>query len=268
MFAAVLVEPGNPSADAGVVFMDAGGYLNMCIHGTIGLVTAGVALGFLPRRSPLHIESPAGMISAQWTDVQPAGLEVTVRNVPSFVEATALRIPFGDMELQASLVFAGSYFALVSAKQFGHAIVPTEIPFWRATGSALRAALNATCTVHHPDVPGADCIDLVEFYEEQAADRYTNITIFGAEQFDRSPCGTGTTAKLTLLHHQGRIAPGQVVESYSVLGSRFIGRVAGETAVHGRPAVECEVTGSAHITAFGSLVLQPNDPFAYGFLTT
>jgi proline racemase len=265
MFAVALVHPCDPAADLGVIYMDCGGYLNMCVHGTIGLVTAGLSLGFLAPRNPVVLETPSGLVSARWRRDEAYGLLVSVRNVPAFVAIEHVCVSVEGGELWADIVFAGNFFALVAAKQLGRPVTLAEAPYWQDLATKILAQLNQQVKVKHPGVPGANRIDLVEFYDEQSPTRYKNITVFGRGQFDRSPCGTGTTAKLALLHHQGRLRIGERVESFSVLDTRFEAEVVETTMVNGYSAVVCEITGAAYITGMGSLVLQERDPFCYGF---
>jgi proline racemase len=265
MFGAVLVDPCIPKADIGVFFIHAGGYLNMCVHGTIGVVTAGVLMGFVPRHSPIVLETPSGIITAHWIADKDGTMRVSVRNVPSFVHSKEAEITLNGNKIILDIVFAGNFFALIRVDQIGKSVSKSNIRFWQSLGYELLIKLNSELTVKRLLSIRNKRIDLVEFYEEDNDNTYKSITIFGKGQFDRSPCGTGTTAKLALLHSQGRIEVGEIVTSKSVIGSKFEARVIETKSINQRDCVICEITGSAQVIGFGYHVIQPNDPFSHGF---
>ncbi len=278
MFAAILVEPGSEEAELGVVFMDGGGYLNMCGHGIMGTAVAVLETGMLPVNSKqgesggsreLVLETPAGLVRAEVRRLRRGWEEVTVSNVPSFVYAKDLKVNLvGERSIVADIAFGGSFFALVDADRAGLDLQARRREELIRMGLNIRDEINERLEINHPELDYIDRVDLVEFYQSTAGNplSYKNMVVFGEGQFDRSPCGTGTSAKMALLWERGLLLPGEQVESSSIIDTRFTGSFRGTTSVGNFTAIKPEITGRAYITGFNHLVLNPEDPLAEGFL--
>jgi proline racemase len=271
MFGSILVAPEDSEADFGIVFMDGGGYLNMCGHGIIGATTAVVETGMKPVTDPetlVVFETPAGLVRATAKVKGSKVQSVTFRNVPSFVENPSVKVRlegFGDVE--AAISFGGSFFAIVPAEALGLKVDRASTRQLVDMGMKLRKALNDQVKVQHPTLEHIKSVDLVEIYDAPShpdAD-FKNAVIFGQGQVDRSPCGTGTCAKMALMHHQGHLDLDKPFVYESILGTLFTGRLTGTAMVGSRPAVIPEITGSAFITGFNQYVIDPDDPLKYGF---
>lgn len=271
MFGALVTDPVHPEADLGVIFMENSGYLNMCGHGSIGTATVAVETGLVKVVEPythLTLDAPAGLVRARVLVEKGRAKEVTLTNVPAFLFLENLAIPVpGYGTVVCDIAFGGSFFALVDAVKTGVHIDNAHLPALTELGMRLMAAINATVSVDHPvlDIHG---VDLVEFFsptDNPKAD-LKNVVIFGDCQVDRSPCGTGTSAKLACLYRKGLLKSQQAFTYESITGSLFRGVVTGETAVGGYPAVIPEITGSAYITGVNQLILNSDDPEKYGFL--
>ena len=271
MFGAILTQPVNPEADFGIIFMDGGGYLNMCGHGTIGATTVVLETGMKSSNSPEEVvvfETPAGLVRARAQIRNHKVKSVTFQNVPAFVERQGIQLQVPDVgQVLVDISFGGSFFAIVSAESLG---VPVDRRFSRdliERSMKVRKALNESIKVQHPLLAHIQTIDLVEVYDNPSHPEahLKNAVVFGNGQVDRSPCGTGTCAKMALLHREGKLAIGQPFVYESILGTLFTGRLTEETMVGEYQAVTPEITGSAFITGFNHYVIDPDDPLKCGF---
>ena len=273
MFGAVLTEPVSEGAHAGVIFMDGGGYLDMCGHGSMGAVVVLLETGMLTiddtdknKELTLSLDTPAGLIHARALRENGRVSRVTIRNRESFFcESMDVSVPpFGSIPVD--IAYGGNYFALVDAAHLKLSVTPANIDTLKQAGLAIRTAVNRQFTAACPgtDIPAA--VALTEIYENTAPAR--NIVVFGAGQIDRSPCGTGTSAKMAFLHHKGLLKPGQPYEYQSIFGTQFTGEIVAETVVDGRPAIVPEISGNAWITGFHQFVVDDTDPYRFGFNLT
>jgi len=272
MFGSTLTQPVNPSADLGVVFMDTGGYLNMCGHGVIGTVTVAIEMGFISMKKPITeviLDTPAGLVKTQAKISHDRVEEVTFQGVPSFVFKSGHKVLLPEVgEISVDIVFGGNFFGIVSAKDLGIKVGRENISRLIYLGMRLREELNKSIKVIHPENKYINSIDLIEIYDlptDSEAD-LKNCVIFGEGQVDRSPCGTGTCAKLAVLYNAGKIKLNENFTHESILGTIFIGRVISETKVGDFSAIIPEITGSAYITGVQQFVVDENDPLKYGFI--
>ena len=274
MFGAIITEPCQKEADFGIVFMDGGGYLNMCGHGTIGAMTVAVETGMVEAVEPITqvvLEAPAGLVRGEVRVVQGRVREVTFTNVPSFMyrAGVAIEVP-GLGEIQVDLAFGGNFFILVPARALGLAVVPGQLRELESVALRIREIVNRTIPIRHPELEHIRTADLVEIYgpavDPEAQGR--NVVIFGdagCPNFDRSPCGTGTCAKMAALHYRGELGIGEDYVCESILGTLFRGRLTGTAKVGDYDAVIPRITGSAYITGFNHLVIDDRDPLRHGF---
>lgn len=271
MFGSILVQPESPEADFGIVFMDGGGYLNMCGHGIIGATTVVLETGMMPMAEPetqVVFETPAGLVKAT-ARVEGTSVEsVSFVNVPAFVEQENVKVHLPDVgEITLDIAFGGSYFAIVSSEEIKVKVDPSNTRLLIERGMQLRKILNQQVKVAHPIHPHINTIDLVEVYDAPTNQEATlkNAVIFGNGQVDRSPCGTGTCAKMSLLHWQGKLNLNETFVYESILGTMFKGRLLETTMMKGKEAVIPEIAGSAYITGFNHFVIDPDDPLKHGF---
>ncbi len=271
MLGAVLCEPVHPECAAGVIFIDTGGFLNMCGHGTIGVATMLVETGIVKAEEPythISLDTPAGVIRTKVSVKNGKALEVSLVNVPSFVYKDA-EIQVDGQNIVFTIAFGGSFFALVDTqKNLGmEYITAKDVPHLSNLGEKIRTIINDTIPMQHPTLP-INTLDLVEFYgpspnPEKAHMR--NVVIFGEVQADRSPCGTGTSAKLAHLYAHDKIQIGEDFLYESFLGTVFRGRILETCKVGDFAAILPEITGSAYITGQATYVIDPLDPVKYGF---
>ena len=266
MFGSVMTQPCCPDADFGIIFMDGGGYLNMCGHGTIGAMTAAIETGVVPAVEPVtHVvmEAPAGIIRGDVTVVDGKAKEVSFLNVPAFLykEGVEVDLP-GVGTVKFDISFGGSFFAIIHASQLGLKIEPQNAGKLTELAMKLRDIINEKIEIQHPTLAHIKTVDLVEIYDEPTHPEatYKNVVIFGQGQVDRSPCGTGTSAKLATLHAKGELKVGEKFVYESILGTLFKGEIVEETKVADFNAVVPKITGSAYITGFNHFVIDEEDP--------
>jgi 4-hydroxyproline epimerase len=253
---ALLCEPDDPGCAAGVIFFNNVGYLGMCGHGTIGLV---VSLAHMGRIGPgqHRIETPVGIVEATLNDDG----SVSVRNVPAyrFRKAVAVDVP-GYGTLTGDIGWGGNWFFLVA--DHGRTLVPANIAELTTFTSAIRDALSAQ------HITGADAalIDHIELFGPPSREGIDSrsFVLCPGNAYDRSPCGTGTSAKIACLAADGKLAEGAVWRQESIIGSVFEAsyRYSGDGAT-----VVPTITGRAHIMSEGRLCFDERDPFAWGIPT-
>jgi len=270
MFGAFLLESSHPEAEFGVIFSDSGGYLNMCGHGIIGVSTMLVEMGYVPKVEPytmLTLEAPAGLIKVKVAVAQDRVKSVTLTNVPAFVFKRDCKVNLpGVGDVTFDIAFGGSFFALVNAEQLKLKVRREDLPVLVPMALKLRDIINSAIPVQHPLLP-INSVDLVEIYEAPAAPGANprNVVIFGQGNVDRSPCGTGTCAKLALMYENGEIGLNQPYVYESIVGTTFTGEILEETTVKDKKAIIPQITGSAYITGLNQILIDDQDPFKHGF---
>jgi len=269
MFGAVLTAPASADADIGVIFMDSGGYLDMCGHGSIGTVTALVDTGMvtIPQQanneSYLVLDTPAGKVKAKIQTENSKVKAVTIRNVPAFLYKTVLLKVSGIGEITVHISYGGNFFALVKASDLQIPLLPENIKHLQNRGVEIRDAINRQHVIIHPATGKKAEVDLVEIYEDGVPPK--NVVVFGAGQVDRSPCGTGTCAKMAMLHEKGRLELHQPYVYSSLFGTTFTGRLVEESTAGELRAVIPEIEGRAFITGIHQFVIDREDPLGHGF---
>ena len=262
MYGCHVVPPNDDGADLGVVFFHNEGYSTACGHGTIALVTWALDEGRVERRegeNRVVVDVPSGRLET-WATVERGRVRsVRFRNVPSFVWAKEIEAAGRIVDV----AFGGAFYASLEER-----VEPRELPRLIALGRELKTAIEAEHDVVHPLEPELRGIYGVIFWQGEAAHPLTqrNVTVLADGEVDRSPCGSGTSARLALLDAAGGLARGDVLRHLSIVGSEFSGRVVDEAEVAGLPAVVTEVEGSAYRTGSASFELDPDDPLGEGFL--
>jgi proline racemase len=247
------------------------GYSTMCGHGVIALTTALLETGMLPRHEPsteVVYDSPAGLIRACATVEGDRVTSVAFRNVPAFRYAKGIEIATRDGRASVDVAFGGAFYALIEAGDLGVEVKAENTPLLTSIGMDVKHAVEEQLVTVHPEEPelrGIYGTIISESPQSGKADG-RNITIYAEGAVDRSPCGTGTSAKLACLFADGRISIDQPYVHESVIGTTFTGRVVGETMTGPFAAVETEISGRGFLTGFHQFVLDPEDPNAGGFL--
>ena len=270
MSGAILQPPLLEGADWGVVFIEVSGCLPMCGHGTIGVATVLVETGMVRVTEPetrVCLDTPAGLVEARVTVEGGRARSVALRNVPSFLLARDRTVTVDGHTLVYDMAFGGNFYALLPAESAGVVVDPARAGDLIERGLAIMAAVNETDRPVHPgDDRIAGCRHVVFTAPGSDGPRsQRSATSIHPGWLDRSPCGTGTSAKLAAAHARGELAVGEELVNESVIGTRFGGRIVAETEVAGLPAIVPEISGRAWITGMGQYVLDPEDPFPAGF---
>jgi proline racemase len=275
MFGTVLVPPVDPLCAVGAVFMDAERYPDMCGHATIGVATTVVALGLVDigqadadGRVEFGIETPAGRVSVTATVDGPKVLEVGFVNQPAYYLG-GVSIPGPHREdVQVEVAYGGQWYAFVEAAAFGVAVKSEQLGALIAAAEEVRAAIAENLAHVDPvggAVPAVGNIVWVDAPVGDAADA-RNIPISPAGAYDRSPCGTATSARLAILHAQGKLGVDQPFVNQSIVDTVFRARIVETCDLSGHPAVVPEVTGAAWLTGKLEVWVDPDDPLREGFL--
>ena len=273
MFGAVLVPPVSEEADFGIIFMDHGGYLDMCGHGILGIATAVCQLGMINKiedleGTPVLFDTPSGPVKAL-VKRDEKGLYASFINVPSFLYEADVKIDIpGIGEVKLDIAFGGNFFALVPAGLLNKSINRDNIPDFIKYGMLIKEKVNQKIKIQHPNLQYLKTVELVEFYEEineTLPFESKNIVVFGDGQFDRSPCGTGTSAAMAMLFYKGKLGTGSSFVNFGILGTSFKGKIVEETRVGNYRGIIPEITGRAFITGMNTFIIDPHDPFKYGY---
>ena len=268
MSGAILQPPTRPDADWGVLYIEVSGCLPMCGHGTIGVATVLVETGMVTVTEPetvVRLDTPAGLVEARVQVHDGQATSVTIENVPSFTTALDATVTVPDLgTVRYDMAFGGNFYAILP-------LADLDIPFDRSekdrilkAGLDIMAAIDKTDRPVHPRDPSISGCKHVQFTApgHDGSDSRNAMAIHPG-WFDRSPCGTGTSARLAQLHARGELRLGEDHVNESLLGTRFTGRLI-RTADHG--AVIPTVTGRAWITGTAQYLLDPTDPFPEGFV--
>jgi len=254
MYGCFVTEPEDESADLGVVFFHNEGYSTACGHGTIALVTWAIETGRIEAREPetrVVVDVPSGRLET-WARVESGEVRsVRFRNVPAFVHSPGV-------------AFGGAFYASVEER-----VDPAELPRLIELGRRVKRELEAEREIVHPLTPELNGIYGVIFWQHEDDGPplvQRNVTVFADGEVDRSPCGSGTSARLALLHAEGRLGVGDELLHRSIVGSEFRARIVAETELARIAAVVTEVEGSAHLTGRHEFVLEPGDELGTGFL--
>jgi len=254
MYGCFVTEPEDESADLGVVFFHNEGYSTACGHGTIALVTWAIETGRIEASEPetsVVVDVPSGRLET-WARVESGDVRsVRFRNVPAFVHSPGV-------------AFGGAFYASVEER-----VDPAELPRLIELGRRVKRELEAEREIVHPLEPELNGIYGVIFWQHEDDGPplvQRNVTVFADGEVDRSPCGSGTSARLALLHAEGRLGVGDELLHRSIVGSEFRARIVAETELARIAAVVTEVEGSAHLTGRHEFVLEPGDELGTGFL--
>jgi proline racemase len=265
----LLVPPTRPDADAGFIVLQADRAHPMSGSNCICVVTALLETGRVPIRGPetkVRLDTPAGLITATAQCAEGRCLSVSLDNVPAFVELLdhAVDTPRWG-RIKADIAFGGVYYAIIDVAQTGLAIEPSQARALAEAGIELKDLLKRQVAVQHPSIESLNEIAYVMFRSRDTDGAVRTCTTLKPGRVDRSPCGTGSSANLAVLHARGQVKTGEVRISRSIIGGTFRVEMIGETAVGDRPAVLPRITGEAWIYGMEELRIDSADPFARGF---
>jgi 4-hydroxyproline epimerase len=275
MSGSILYAPHDPANDVGVLFIETSGCLPMCGHGTIGTITIAIEEGLINPKTPgkVRMEAPAGLvlIDYKYKDGAAKGKvdSVKLTNVPAYLAATELTVECPDLgELVIDVSYGGNFYAIVDVqpnfKGLEH-YTADQLIGWART---MRKRINEKYSFVHPDDPTIKGCSHVLWTGAVLDPSSTarNAVFYGDKAIDRSPCGTGTSARMAQWYAKGKLKKGDRFVHESIIGSKFIGTIEEETTVGGQPAIRPGIEGWARIYGYNTITIDPDDdPYAYGF---
>ncbi|RWC04470.1 MAG: 4-hydroxyproline epimerase [Mesorhizobium sp.] len=271
MSGSILYPPTRPDCDIAILFIETSGCLPMCGHGTIGTVTMAIEHGLIKPKTPglLRLDTPAGLVTAEYQQVGEYVEEVRITNVPSFLHAEGLTVECPLLgEISVDVAYGGNFYAIVEPQKTYRDMADHSAGDLIAWSPVVRQRLNEKYAFVHPENPGIDRLSHILWTgaptDSQADAR--NAVFYGDKAIDRSPCGTGTSARMAQLHAKGKLGTGDEFVHESIIGSLFKGRVEKEVTVAGKPAIIPSIGGWARMTGLNTIFIDDRDPFAHGFV--
>jgi proline racemase len=268
----VIVPPLHPGCDAGVIIMEPTEYVPMSGSNMICTVTVLLETGMVAMREPetvVTIDTPAGPVTATAACRDGKCVSVEFRNVPSFVDRLDAQLEVEGLgTIKVDTAYGGMFYAIVDAATLGFTIVPSEARDLAVAGERIRRAAREQLTVVHPENPDIKGVSIVQFDRPFAGvgEMTRNTCIVAPGRSDRSPTGTGTSARMAVLHARGQMRAGDWMIHESIIGSQFRGRIVEETSIAGRKAIVPAIQGRAWITGMHTYLLDPADPYPEGYL--
>lgn len=271
MSGSILCPPLRDDCDLGIVYIETSGSLPMCGHGTIGTVTVAIERNLVAPKEPgvLRLDTPAGVVTAHYTQDGPHVESVRLQNIPSYVHATGVRAVCPDLgELTVDIAYGGNYYAIVEPQPNYSDLADYSAADLLRWSPVLRERINDAIDVVHPLDPSIRRVTHIMWTgkpQHPEADR-RNAVFYGDKAIDRSPCGTGTSARMAQLTARGELAVGDEFVHESIIGSLFHGRVESAAKVGDYDAIVPSVAGWARITGFNTIFIDERDPYAHGFV--
>lgn len=265
----LMVPPCDPTADAGFIVLQADEAHPMSGANTMCVATALLETGMIEMQEPhtrLRLEAPAGIVTANVECKDGKCVRVSLDMIPAFVEALDQVVDTSEWgKVKVDIAFGGVFYAVVFVEQLGFEIRPEDTDKLVRAGMAIKKAANETFKVQHPEIPSIDHIAYAIFAQRMPGGVIRTCCTLWPGRVDRSPCGTGSSAILSVLHARKELAVGDAFTTQSIIGSEFRVQLTGETSVGTKPAVLPNVSGRCWTYGMSQLSLDPTDPFAAGF---
>jgi proline racemase len=270
MSGSVVLPPCSDNADASILFIETSGCLPMCGHGTIGTVTSAIENKLIHPKQPgkLILDVPAGQIRIDYQMQEDKVTSVKIYNVPAYLAHRDVKVYVEGMgEISVDVSYGGNYYVIVDPQENYPGLEhysPDEILM---LSPKVRQAVSEAVECVHPDDPTVKGVSHVLWTGTPTQPNATakNTVFYGDKALDRSPCGTGTSARMAQWHAKGLLKPGDDFIHESIIGSLFHGRIESETTVNGRPAILPSIEGWAQVYGHNTIWVDDNDPYAYGF---
>ncbi|MCB2130085.1 MAG: 4-hydroxyproline epimerase [Rhodobacteraceae bacterium] len=271
MSGSILYPPTREDCDVAVLFIETSGCLPMCGHGTIGTVTMAIEHGLVRPKTPgiLRLDTPAGLVIAEYRQEGRFVEEVRLTNVPAFLYAEGMSAHVEGLgEITVDVAYGGNFYAIVEPQENFRDIADHRALDLVGWSPKLRAALNAKYEFTHPEKPEIRGLSHILWTGAARHPEATarNAVFYGDKAIDRSPCGTGTSARMAHWAAKGRLAEGEDFVHESIIGSLFKGRIEGRATVGGRAAIIPSIAGWARMTGLNTIFIDDRDPFAHGFV--
>ena len=270
MSGSLLYPPTREDCDLGIVFIEVSGCLPMCGHGTIGTVTVAIERGLVTPKTPgtLRLDTPAGLVVADYGQNGPNVDWVKITNVPSFLYAEGVQVESDELgPLKVDVAYGGNFYAIVEPQENFRDMADFTAADLMRMSPKLRQRLNETGSYVHPENPAIKGLSHIQWTGKPTLNSSNgrNAVFYGDKAIDRSPCGTGTSARIAQLAGKGRLKLGDSFVHESIIGSQFEGRVEQETKVGTYKAIIPSVKGWARVTGLNTIFVDDRDPFAHGF---
>ncbi|QGW27577.1 4-hydroxyproline epimerase [Phnomibacter ginsenosidimutans] len=271
MSGSILYAPHDPANDVAVLFIETSGCLPMCGHGTIGTITIAIEEGLIQPKTPgiVRMEAPAGLVMIEYQQEGSKVKSVKLTNVPAFLHSTELTAQCPGLgELVVDVAYGGNFYAIVDVQKNFKGLEHYSADQLVAWARELRKNINSQYEFVHPDNPTIHgCSHIL--WTGAVIDKTStarNAVFYGDKAIDRSPCGTGTSARMAQWYAKGLLKKGDAFIHESIIGSKFIGRIEEELTVHGKPAMRPSIEGWARIYGYNNIWIDTDDdPYAYGF---
>ena len=264
----------DPNCDVGLIFMEPTEYVPMSGSNLICAVTVLLETGVISMNEPetvVMVDTPAGPVKAVAECRGGRCCSVEFENVPSFVDQLDAQIEVAGIgTIGVDIAYGGMFYAIVDATRLGFSIEPSEARELAVAGEQIRRSAREQLDVVHPENPQIRSVSIVQFHRPFAGVGQVtrNTCIVAPGRSDRSPTGTGTSARMAVLHARGQMSVGDTMIHESIIGSRFHGRIVSSTSVAGRPAIVPAIRGQAWLTGFHTYILDPDDPYPEGYVVS
>lgn len=271
MSGSILYPPHNPRHDFAILFIETSGCLPMCGHGTIGTITAAIESGLIQPKTPgkIKMEAPAGLVDIEYGMEGEKVSYVKLTNVPAFLDQEHLSVDCPVLgELTVDVAYGGNFYAIVDVQQNFKGLQHHTADQLVSMARTLRNNINERYSFVHPQNPTIHSCSHILWCGEVLDARSTarNAVFYGDKAIDRSPCGTGTSARMAQWYTRGRLKKGDAFIHESIIGSTFVGRIEEEVVVEGKPAIRPSIQGWAKVYGHNTISIDPQvDPYAHGF---
>lgn len=270
MSGSILYPPSDPDNDIGILFIETSGCLPMCGHGTIGSVTIMIQEGLVQPKTEgkLRLETPAGLVQAAYTMEGDRVSSVKIKNVASFLAEENLEIECPDLgKLTFDVAYGGNFYAIIDPQENFGGLQDYKADQLISWSRELRRRINKEHDFVHPEDERIGGVSHIMWTGDTIDEKATarNAVFYGDKAIDRSPCGTGTSARMAQWAAKGKLQAGDEFIHESIIGSRFIGRIEDHTEVGGKQAIIPSIEGWARITGYNTITIDDDDPYAHGF---
>lgn len=270
MSGSILFPPADPANDVGVLFIETSGCLPMCGHGTIGTVTVMIEEGLVTPKEPgkLNLETPAGLVRVSYVQEGKKVKSVKLHNVKSYLAAESISVDCPEIgELKVDVSYGGNFYAIVDVQENFTGLENYPVDKLIGWSRILRKRLNESHDFVHPEDSTINGLSHIQWTGTTIDENSTarNAVFYGEKAIDRSPCGTGTSARMAQWYSKGKLKLGEDFIHESIIGSRFTGRIEEETDLGGEKAIVPSIEGWAVVTGYNNIIIDDDDPYAHGF---
>ncbi len=271
MYGAILTDPTDPKADLGIIFIDTLLYNNMCGHGSMAIASIAVETGLVEVTEPFTevvLETGAGLVKVKVEVSEGKAVNATLEGVPSFLYKSNVSIDVFGEKIIVDIIYGGNFFAMVDIKQLGLKHEPEDANGFIKYGKEIRKQVNENVDICHPEKSHITQVDDILFVgePEHEGDTYKSLCFLGEAQLDRSPCGTGTSARMAALYARKLLKKNEVFYHESIIGTVFEGEVDREVMIGDINGIIPLVRSRAFLTGMGNLIIDTEDPLFEGFV--